>query len=122
MPTFTRKVTSVQAVQHFGTSLPISSALKGDQVAKSGDFLVVDPTAVAAKRAQEKAEGVDENSLGNKGTIYVVTKEQFLSDYDAKDETPGVTAETGFNVPDQLDVNASSTAEPVVAPEEKPVV
>lgn len=113
MPTFTRKVSSVNAVQHFGNSLPISSALKGDQVAKSGDFLVVDPIAVASLRAQEKRELLAENSLGNKGTVYVISKDQFLADFDATDETPGITAETGFNVPDQLDVNAVAVAEPV---------
>lgn len=116
MPTFTRKVVSVNAVQHFGGSLPISSSLKGDQVAKSGDFLVVDPIAVAAKRAQEKAEGLEENSIGNKGTVYVIAKDQFLSDFDATDATPGIAPNTGFNVPDALNVNAAAV---VVEPEAK---
>jgi hypothetical protein len=110
---YTRRSNTVNAVQHFGASTPISSHLKGDQVAKSGDFLVVDPLAVAAIRAQEKAEGIAPNSLGNKGTVYVISKDQFLADYDATDATPGLAPSTGFDVPDQLDVNAAAVvAEP----------
>jgi len=114
MATYTRRNTTVNAVQHFGASTPISSHLKGDQVAKSGDFLVVDPIAVAAIRAQEKLEDLPANSLGNKGTIYVIAKDQFLADFDATDATPGLAPNTGFNVPDALDVNAPAVVEPVV--------
>lgn len=122
MATYTRRITTVEARQHFGVNMPVSSSLKGDQIALNGDFLVVDPFAVARIRAQEKAEGLTFNSLGNKGTIYVVSKGQFLADYNATDETPGLKPDTGFNVPDLLDPNAGSEPPAPAAAPAAPVV
>jgi hypothetical protein len=104
MATYTRKQSTVEARQHFGTNLQVSSALKGEQTCLSGDFLVIDPIAVAAIRARELAEDAPENSLGNKGTVYVVSKGQFLADFDAKNETPAAVADVA------LDVNAVEPA------------
>ncbi len=115
MATYTRRITSVQAVQHFGGNMPVSSQLKGDQIANNGDFLVVDPNAVASLRKQEKDQKVDENSLGNKGTVYVVGRAEFIKEFDATDNTPGLKPDTGFNVPDQLDVNAAPGASQAIS-------
>lgn len=103
MAQFNRKQHSVEARQHFGAKLNVTSFLKGEQTAHSGDFLVVDPAAVQTLRDQEKADGAEPNSLGNRGTIYVVAKDDFLRDFDAEDLTP--TSAVAFNVPDALDVN-----------------
>lgn len=84
MPTFTRKVNTVEARQHLGPSFPVSSHLKGDQYCSTGDFLVVDP-----------------DTAGGKGSIYVIPKAQFLHDFDAKDEAvvPSIAGDQGFDVP-----------------------
>jgi hypothetical protein len=104
MPTFTRKHATVEARQHFGSNLPVSSIRKGEQICQSGDFLVVDDAAVDDIAAREKAEGLAPHSLPKKGTIYVVSKADFLREFDAKDETPAIIGEQGFDVPDELPV------------------
>lgn len=105
MAQFTRKQSTVEARQHFGPKLIVMSALKGEQTAHNGDFLIADPTAVQAVRDREVFEGAEPNSYGNKGTVYVVSKDDFLKEFDAVDLTPGTTLQTGFNVPDAMNVN-----------------
>ncbi len=79
MPIFTRKDASVEARQHVGPDLNVTSFLKGDQIAKSGDFLVVDAVAVASLKAQ--------GAESNKGAIYVISKADFLHDFNAPDDS-----------------------------------
>jgi hypothetical protein len=114
MATFNRKYPSVEAVQHFGPNKSVVSSLKGEQVANSGDFLVIDRDAVNALRAQEKAEDLAANALGNPRTVYVIAKAEFLRDYDAPDATPVLVGDKGFDVPSEIDV-----PEPEAEPEVK---
>jgi hypothetical protein len=102
MATFTRKYPSVTAVQHFGANKSVVSGLKGEQVANNGDFLVVDQDAVNALRAQEVAESLAAGALGNPRTVYVVSKADFLRDFDAPDQTPVIVGEKGFDVPSEI--------------------
>lgn len=106
MATFTRKHPTVEAVQHFGANKSVVSALKGEQVANSGDFLVIDQDAVNSLRAQEKAEGLPFNALGNPRTVYVVSKADFLRDFDAPDQTPVLKGDAGFDVLSEITVPA----------------
>lgn len=47
MPTYTRKVTTVEARQYEGPDLIVMSDAQGEQIAKSGDFLVgIEPRKV----------------------------------------------------------------------------
>jgi hypothetical protein len=89
MPTFTRKYTTVEAIQREGTDLNVTSYLKGDQVAKVGDFLVVDQFAVE----ELKAQGVTDPRPPK--CIYVIPKAEFLRDFDAKDESVVAVAVSG---------------------------
>lgn len=81
MATFTRKDATVEAVQHVGPDLNVSSLLKGDQVAKAGDFLVIDAEAVASLKAQGNTDARP------KGTIYVISKADFIHDFNAPDDS-----------------------------------
>lgn len=104
MATFTRKYPTVEAVQHFGANKSVVSSLKGEQVANSGDFLVIDQDAVNALRAQEVAEKLPVGTLGNPRTVYVISKADFLRNFNAPDQTPVLTGEVGFNVPNEITV------------------
>lgn len=111
MATFTRKYPTVEAVQHTGTDLNVTSALHGDQIAKAGDFLVVDQGAVDALRAQGSTE------TRPKGCIYVIPKSEFLRDFDAPDTSVTPVAVGG----PELKFNTLSTkAEPAKAVEPTP--
>ena len=79
MPTYTRKDATVEAIQHVGPDLNVTSFLKGDQVAKAGDFLVVDKNAVDTIKAQ--------GGTSNKGAVYVISKADFLHDFNAPDDS-----------------------------------
>lgn len=114
MPIFTRKQTSVEARQHFGSDLNISSFKAGDQVAHDGDFLVVDAESVTNLRAQEQAQSIPAGSLGNKGVIYVIPKAQFLKDFNAQDQTVVPTLEGDQEF--QFTTLAAPVATPVAAP------
>jgi hypothetical protein len=89
MPIFTRKYPTVEAVQFTGTSLNVTSSLKGDQVAKTGDFLVVDQASVDAL----KAGGVTDPRPPK--CIYVVSKADFLRDFEAPDDSVTPVAVSG---------------------------
>jgi hypothetical protein len=102
-------------VQHFGANKSVVSSLKGEQVAYSGDFLVIDQDAVGALRAQEAKEGLADGTLGNPRTVYVIAKDAFLRDFVAPDQTPVLKGDTGFDVPNEISV-PGPVVEPVVEP------
>ena len=79
MPIFTRKDATVEAIQHVGPDLNVTSFLKGDQIAKAGDFLVVDQVAVESLKTQ----GVE----SKRGSVYVISKADFLHDFNAPDDS-----------------------------------
>lgn len=108
MATFTRKDATVEAIQHVGPDLNVSSLLKGDQVAKAGDFLVVDAEAVASLKAQGNTEARP------KGTIYVVSKADFLHDFNAPDDSVTPVVVGGA----ELNFATEPVVEPVVEPTE----
>lgn len=87
MPIFTRKDTTVEAIQHVGPDLNVTSFLKGDQIAKAGDYLVVDADAVA----QLKAQG----ATTNRGAVYVISKSEFLKEFNATDTSVTPVAVAG---------------------------
>lgn len=87
MATYTRKDATVEAIQHTGPDLNVTSLLKGDQIAKAGDFLVVDQEAVASLKAQ----GIE----SNRGAVYVISKADFLHDFNATDDTVVPVAKPG---------------------------
>lgn len=66
MQTYTRKAATVEARQHEGLKLTVISALKGEQVALSGDYLITDPAASEPR-----------------GSIYVISKAEFERDFEA---------------------------------------
>lgn len=83
MSHYKRKVSLVEARQHdMDTSINVNSCRMGMQTARKGDFLVVDHVNLAKLREQEKAEGLPENSLPDVGTIYVVSKKDFLEEFE----------------------------------------
>lgn len=98
MATFTRKDATVEAIQHVGPDLNVTSFLKGDQVAKAGDYLVVDKDAQATIKLQ--------GGTSNRGAVYVISKAQFLHDFNATDDTVVPVAVPGA----ALDFNAPTVA------------
>ena len=104
MATYTRKDVTVEAIQHVGSDLNVTSFLKGDQVAHAGDFLVVDKNAQATIKAQ--------GGTSNRGAVYVVSKADFLRDFNAPDDTVVPVLVGGA----ALDFSASTDAKPAPAP------
>lgn len=96
---YKRKDAFVEARQYNGpVSLNVDSVKKGQQVARAGDFLVTDPAEVKKQRDFEKDNDLDEQPL-KKGSVYVVTKEEFLGDFDLVDdagEVADVTEKKGL--------------------------
>ena len=103
---YERKHGFVDARQHVGQKLTVVSQLKGEQVCNEGDFLVEDPIALQALRAQEVTEGLVPNALANRGTVYVIAEKDFLAEFDSLQEPPVV----------------EPVLEPVVEPVLEPVV
>jgi hypothetical protein len=97
MAKYIRKSAILEARENVASKLIVISARKGEQFAAVGDFLVTDEVALAAIRAQEERENLPANSLPNKGTVYVVPRTEFLTDYElaeevaASDEAPAAT-------------------------------
>ena len=83
---YERKHGFVDARQHVGQKLTVVSQLKGEQLCNEGDFLVEDPIALQALRAQEVTEGLVPNALANRGTVYVIAEKDFLAEFDSTQE------------------------------------
>lgn len=115
MATYTRKDATVEAIQHPGPDLNVTSLLKGDQIAKKGDFLVVDQEAVASLKAQ----GIE----SKRGSVYVISKADFLHDFNATDDSVTPVATPGAELTFETlaaPVPAEVTPLPEAAPVEPP--
>ena len=114
MATFTRKDHTVEAKQFVETgTLMVISRKCGEQVARTGDYLVTDPASVEENTKQEELEGID---LGGKGTIYVVSKADFERDFDVP------VIEEIAPVIEPVEPVVEPVIEPVVEPVVEPAV
>lgn len=92
MREYRRKHLTVLAREHAGPKITVNSALKGNQSAGSGDYLVTDPAAKEAK-----------------GSVYVVPKAEFERDHVLAPER-GERAEARRNYPDYVSHKEVSAA------------
>lgn len=82
MQKYLRKVTEVSAEQFNGPgSLTVVSHKFGEQIARPGNFLVVDDSVAPGK-----------------GSVYVMSKDEFLATFEAMDGTP-IVSDPLYGVP-----------------------
>jgi hypothetical protein len=91
LSTYRRKHSLVEARQHEGLKIVVNSALKGNQGAAAGDYLVTDPTAEQPK-----------------GSVFVVSKADFERDHELVDEV--ARAEQRGDYPDYVSHKEVSAA------------